>query len=711
MTLTWQVKAQILEETYPIPGFDFPDGQHSETIFRDRIDEVWLLDSRFFRTPPINSADGSLSASGGRISLACVSQEGGVCVVDHGDAMALLEGVRTAKKDGLPYYVVWDLVPGGEDGGGNFSGTLNLWELPSGKFTPMVMTVTAGGAVSVLTYTLPPEARVDGKANGLREVGLPPWAASILDGIGVAATYAPDVKKGVLLAIPKAWFIPLPAFEADIKFTPVDPAHRSPGYLTYVYKIAGNWEEGVRGPGSGPLASAPSVLGLVFPGNPTAPVTGASIEIKVDGKASRVTVTGAAKLSKALLEKNKDDFGPSFSKDPFLGGKLSVKDVKVEGEVSLGLAETLDTDWLGNNRVSELRLIIKVGGGVSATWALDVSDDVARVAKFIPPPPVGVFVGTTLNAAAETDTLRFFVDVQTSIGGSRERTFCTVLPSPAGEEALPEEPPAPDDGQRVTTVVDAPPQEEPSSPEEETGPPPVQPAAFGFLGGGGCSDTSSDIRKIKAGFTIGMRAVVGDDALSMSGSIGVPALEFTLNNEPYWPPVTRIQCDIEGRVDFTAKAWVFTASHGWKWAVYRIDWQLGTDPYFLLTPLTISNLVVSPATASPASFNGGDSRLIKGFYPVGSFDTSATGLEAMVFTDIDQSRGEMTLKVSVLGAEVGASRSRSLRRQGSWGRGRAQSWGRADCGLERALPRGRDEPLSKLGREVCHLGFSGPSLV
>ena len=654
LTLTWQAKVQNLEETYPITGFDLPDGQHSETVFRDRIDEVWLLDRRWFSTPPINSADGLLSASGGQISLVCASREGGVCAVDHNDAMDLLEAVRASQKDFAPYHVVWDRISGGDgDDQGIFSGTLNLWDLPSGEFSPMVVAVTAGGAVSVLNYTLPPDGIVDGRENPLRGVGLPPWAASILDGIGVAATYAPDIKQGVLMAIPEGWFVPLPAFEAEIKFTPADAAHaeladeerlRSPGYLTYVYKIAGNWEEGVAGPGSGPLASGPSFLGVIFEGNPTAPVTGASVEIKVDGKASTVGVTGSAKLSATLLdgkESGWEDFAPSF-----LGDQVSVSDVKVNGEVSLGLAEFLDSDWQGKNRVSELRLIVKAGGDVSATWSIDASDQVARISGFIPPPPVGAFVGTTLAVAAKGEVLRFFVDVGTSVGGSRERTFCTKLPSPAGEE-----PPPPPPTQTVTSVERV---EMPS--EEERGlPASVQPAAYGFLGLGGCPNPPDPVNKIRVGFTVGMRAVVGDDALSLSGSIGVPSLEFTLNKEASWPPVTRVQGDIVGSVKFTADLWVDEYSHEWKWEVYRIDWQLGTEPYFLLTPLNISNVVVTPAAASPASFNPGDLRLIKDFYPAGSLDgtlsASGTVLEAITFTGIDPDSGEMTLEVSVMGAD------------------------------------------------------------
>ena len=630
LTAIWEARVINGQNNYTINAFDEVDGSlGGEIPWTDKINEVWLLDTRAFITPPINADNQAQVRQIGLLD--CITSD--PCLVDSAKALELLEAVKNSSKDGEAFNVLYSIgAPAdGSDTNENYQSTLNIWELPVGEFRPILLAVTEGGAVSKLDYELPPAQKP------LHGVALPPFMAYILDTIGVASNYLPTATG---LGLPKGRFLPLPAFEGGIQFTPLGGSSVSgisaveeldteqEGYLDYKYKVAVDWVEGVRAPKSGALSTAPSQLGFGYKGNPTTPVKGASVEIAVNGQKGTITVAGGAALSSDMFEeegnKDKELYQPDLVKQ-VPRSRVFIKTPEVAGEASISGTYTVDP---GDLRIPTFELKLSGGAEVSTQILVDISDGVAKIVGIMPPPGVGAVIGAAIQGLAATDALTFNVVTDFRTGGSISKTLCTEIPRPQI---------------RPGTVT-----------SEGI---PSNPAAWGLLGGYGCPP-DSDLTKteIFLDLGVGLAAVSGPRDRSyfkLAGTIafGPPSTQgggkgvvFTLNPKEVWPPVTNIKGAISGRLAVSADIWVAVVSKKWQWDLYRFDWQFGTEPYFDLIPLSVSDELILPSMGSSAVFDADSARLVEGFYQAGAMDLTETGPAALLFTDISGETGEMTLK-------------------------------------------------------------------
>jgi len=159
-------------------------------------------------------------------------------------------------------------------------GKIPLWELPAGKFAPVIVLQTKRGAYQ--TYRVPYQG--DDANKQLRGPELPAWFAGILDLFGVAAGVVSTqgrLEEALKDYVPESTWVPLPAFSATItvdKEEDGNGAELDLGYLDYTYELAMSEEIGQDSPGVGLLAMGPGIIGAETEVKGTLKVSGRDVE-------------------------------------------------------------------------------------------------------------------------------------------------------------------------------------------------------------------------------------------------------------------------------------------------------------------------------------------------------------------------------------------------------------------------------------------------
>ncbi|NOY82637.1 MAG: carboxypeptidase regulatory-like domain-containing protein, partial [Kiritimatiellaeota bacterium] len=208
LTATWQAVIQPVTLSFTLEGFDDEQGAPQQKTFEvvDPVRDIWLVDKRWFEALPAEDPAASANSLGAPSPLTASA------------VRALMTDIRATEKDGRPFYVVYNpglpstaRGPVGRERApspATYQGALKLYNLPAGRFLPMLLVVTERGAAAAKDYLVP-----DGK-KALQGLLLPKWSATFLEVIGIASTFAPDVDPSQ--ATPQGRFVPLPDFDSGI---------------------------------------------------------------------------------------------------------------------------------------------------------------------------------------------------------------------------------------------------------------------------------------------------------------------------------------------------------------------------------------------------------------------------------------------------------------------------------------------------------------
>ncbi len=590
LTMTWKGEAEAARFRVTLPGFlqaNEQPGPDEVADVNDKVAEMWLIDRRAFTNAFIND----LNQANFQVNNAPVA-------LDYIEVIRWLTDVTSGRRDGEPFYVVHQLQkpqPGGPRQ--RVEGQLNLWELPSGVFRPMLLAISEAGGVAVKDYTPPPAG--NGSEELLQGLGLSKWAANILDAVGVAANTPGWETDGH--ANYDGRFMKVGTFtaktEGRIGLDPITAGPEDNAYLTYKYALSVEMPFGEGAPGSGLTGIGPRFLGLKLKGG-----TG---EFEVSGrdkKAALAVVVGTAPPEE--FEERDRDYRPVVSEGANDTSNKFEVDTEVSGKVAF--IEVLDADWQGRNRVASF------GMGLEAQGKVDMA------AQFNATPVVSKFpyVGPVLLAADKSRAFTIYAVIEGTLGAKFTWESQTTFPEPG-----------------ATVVGPAPPR-------------------WNILGG---TTTSSEVKifvRVAGGLRLSaLNGAVSGTALFQLGAPtdtpDVDGVVFTVN-----PLIGQghLFSKIEGAASFILRLevelWTFKAGKQMQWDIGRFVIDRGSEPSFELAPLNITHSIISPTTSLPQVFTARGSNLIENFYAAGALDLSRGANPLFVFTGIDPA-GNMTVMASL----------------------------------------------------------------
>lgn len=604
LTMKWRLRAQRpLKQTVQLPGYDDANGNPGPEVtinLQDGLKEVWLVDLRAFTNhtyedraipliPPDPMAPHLVHDWLERISRNDASTPN----VFH---QRLTRTLSTANTD------VNEAV-----------GELKLWRLPPDDFKPAFVAVSRLGGVAIheLKYT--------GGDTNKQLVGfrMPPWLATIQDTFGVIASLQGGQAKrweDLKNAFPKGKLIPMPVFTADIVL-------RAANYLDYTYKIDVNITEGLPTPASGTLTPAPGVLGLSVFAGIKASLKGESREFSLQIKEgvlqpeskSKPAGTGTPQAPESKMaitpdRVNREAFKPSSLKALFTEVKL---EPRPSGEVQHVMSEKFSTQ----NEINEFRIMHGVAGQVG----------VRMNASFMPVLTRIPYAGPILLLLHKTIKFDLGAVVRGLIGLRSMMGWSTVFPQQI---------------EHYTTM-------------------PVETGQLRrhFLGGyeGPSPGTKSFTNTFDLcfNFGVGFYAKVGEWAgatatIDLAGDdcwTKNPALLCDINTRPSGHPLRRVRGDARAVIDAYLDAYVVKYQRRWYWKWRAIDHQFGTETVFYLNPMEILVSETHRNRYGSATFDGRRPQLLRGFLPIGTYDSASGSTEAIAFTDMLSLGGDMGLKV------------------------------------------------------------------
>ncbi|HWN94048.1 MAG TPA: carboxypeptidase-like regulatory domain-containing protein [Methylomirabilota bacterium] len=274
LTMTWRMVADEHTFALDLPEFDGAGGggRGSFSIVTDPITETWLVDARGFAGNPYET-------NGTIIALPPTNNAPAI--------RAWLRDVRDGTYGRAFTRRVAGRAPEPPPGTNvEVRATVPLWELPSGEFRPVFVTLTARGSAALRLLEYP----TNEFHKTLRGEPLPQSMAFAADLIGtvagIQASSGLDVTDvQVKRFIPEGRFKALPKFTAIIK--------TNGGFVSYDYTLDVQQKEGQDTPRAGVLALAPRTLGLEF---------SASMQFGMSGVSNRFSLgTGASLTAKTNL--------------------------------------------------------------------------------------------------------------------------------------------------------------------------------------------------------------------------------------------------------------------------------------------------------------------------------------------------------------------------------------------------------------------------
>jgi hypothetical protein len=500
---------------------------------------------------------------------------------------AWLQNIATNQVTNVFHVRVTNLVATGQTDQVAATNTLPIWKLPPGDFRPVVAAVTRRGAVTIHDafdgLETPPQ---------MKGVPAPRWVASALDLMGGTAGLAATQER-IQEWVPQGELVPLPAFTAEIT---ADGA----GRLLYNYDFAVEWTVGQSGTESGLAGLAPGLLGVQFEGDLNFGLNGAGTNFFFD----------------AFAEVNVPDIRlPTFY--PKLATNAVALD-KIEIEQS---QLTVSARKLGARNYAPITqpYEFEFTNAVSGSYVAVVKADLTPVTSKIP------YVGPVLLSLNKQGALTISGVLDGGIGVARTNIWRTPFP-PSVEEGS-----SGDLNKHVLRRHFL------GGDEVENH------LAFCFRFGAGLD---VDVFQGRAGARAKLNLAGNDCAIGQSSSPS-PAVAMAVNPHADWPAIERISGNVTATLDAFVKAWVVDLGKSWEWELISFEQSFNTDPFFQLVPMSVSTRMLSPATATPVSFNGGGPVLISNFYAGGTFAAAGGQSEALAFTDIEVGTGNMQLKVAL----------------------------------------------------------------
>jgi len=653
LTATWKVAADPQSYSLTLPGFVGENEQATPdqtSRVRDEIEEVWLVDKRFFKNPSVNDEqvwDLSIPST-----------------VNYVTTREWLAEISSAQKDGEPYYVVHKIALKGDiNEDDEFEGKLRLWELPAGEFKPMAVVISKNGGVTFHDYELPDVPGDDGpkKAAPLRGMTMPRWAANILEVVGAASTLpsvgAPEededeeaqattqrqgtgelnknfgdrflklAQSGKIEA--RIGVVPIntaPDSESRYVFNPTEDLLADNLYITYKYVLGIELPIGEDSPQRGPMSLAAKYMGLKISG------AGVDAEFEVSGGDNQaciaVVLANEAEIDK---ERSKDKYIPKLAAraKELVGDRVNFSGPKVSISAKFANCQTFDSGSAGVNRLSMSTGILEAQGTVD----LGVGVDITPVIELL---PYGKPI-QELNEAIEDIfgytalSLEAFFEVTT--GAKVTVKF---------EHSIPK-------GRDLGATTG------------RNDPPPTTP---GYNMIGTVNDVATDIKdntkisnekKLIVRVALGLKGSIANNSLTASGKVqlGAPkgqsdvdGVFIDINDLGRQPLVKKITGAISFVFSAKLNLYVTSISKSWQYDLLTFNIERASVPTFDLTPLNTSSIIITPMTALPSQFVGTGGTLVKDFYDAGHMDFSSGNGTSLVYTGTDPETGEMTLLMS-----------------------------------------------------------------
>jgi hypothetical protein len=382
LTLTWEVHFDATTYTYDLPPFDAPDGTlpaPGPVATPDEIVEVLLVDPRYYGTTgtpatvrygnPYHEIPNPLPFPEPTL-FAAVRQ----FVQELGGPRSPAVFHRAAEEIESTGPTTWAA-----------RGTVPLWMLPPGVFTPRVVAITRRGAV---TYH-------DLVGEALEGVRLPRALGFMADVMSAVSRNAPLVDH-VASYLPQGRFVARPGFVTEIHL-----GTSAPGYVDYLFRLEVTAHESMDSPGAGELGFLPGGLGLNLV---------AQAEATFDGQANRVGLTIRGDLA-ATEDLDVSRYAPPYLK-PY-HPQLTLR------EPAGGLQTTLSRAFPGGGPHA-LELVHVTNGGIGLAASLNLTPALSRLPQ----------VGPVLLALDKANLLTVGGDLDARIDLISTRAWSTRYPAP-----------------------------------------------------------------------------------------------------------------------------------------------------------------------------------------------------------------------------------------------------------------------------------------
>lgn len=416
---------------------------------------------------------------------------------------------------------------------------------------------------------------------------MPPWMGFLANTLGtVAGTQATADKISEFL--PEGRFSALPKFTAEIS--------EEDGYVSYDYGVEASLKEGMDGPMSGLIGLAPGMLGVNV---------SAGMEAGFHGNDNEffLSINGAVKKEDVI----KEGYRPGLFKK--LGADVEL-DPNPTGSVKTTLSATFD-----QTQPAEKKITHEVTAVIGAKSSVSLMPVMTKI------PYVGPVL-LTIEKVADLDTR---ANVHGRAGLKSQTTWRTVFPR-YSEHYTYAHPPDLDRQYRRH-----------------------------FLGGNETQDTTTF--DLCFNFGVGLDINVGERAgaggyIDLSGDAcwtDDPALLISSNPAGDWPPINRIQGDVRAGITAYLNLWVTECNKEWIWKLIKIDHQFGTDPSFQWIEMEITAWGTQRSDYTPSTFLGTSPQVVQDLLTIGDYDACPGNQEAMLFTDMVETGGDMALEFSPRG--------------------------------------------------------------
>ena len=507
--------------------------------------------------------------------------------------MSWLKEVRDGVYPSVFYQRVPFTVPA-TNGTVEASSPVRLWELPAGEFKPVFVSITRRGValVTPLTYSGSESYKT------LRGLTIPKWLASAADIMGNVAGFkeatGTDVTdEQVERYMPAGRFKALPEFTADI-------TTNESGFVNYDYGLSVSWKEGEDTPRSGLLALAPRTMGMDFE---------AGMNFGMEGLSNRFFLTASGSVNGEGNLKRVIPAGLGYITPP-------------KGSYSVG-ASTTGAESLADSGHPEL---LELGTHVYGSANARVEVNLRPVTSKIP------YIGPVLLALDESKGLQVLAVLTGGVGLTADSHWSTVYPSsrPQGSDIL-----------GPTNHV----------------------YSRHFMGGQEILNGTDTVGTNSFGLCF--RLGTGLDVKALNGRLGAkglitlegayqdcgpePVMLITPNSLGDWPPISRVNGEVNLSLELTADVGPVKFGHKFKMNAFKFDHHFGTEPSLQLVPVTSVATVLLPGGGIPAAYQNTGPDRVSHFYPAGA---TATAPGTLVYTDINPATSNMVLRLVANGEPV-----------------------------------------------------------
>ncbi|GAB5559241.1 MAG: hypothetical protein SynsKO_08880 [Synoicihabitans sp.] len=474
------------------------------------------------------------------------------------------------------------------------TGTMPLWDLPPGKFDPVIVLETRRGAYRV--YDVPYDG--DDKNKQLRAPDLPPWFAGILDLLGLASGITSTdnrLEKAFKNYVPKGGFVPLSNFGMNITVDKPDAA-KDEGYLQYALDIGMAHEIGQSAKSDGMTSLGPGLVG----GN--VKVMG---RLFTDGRNNRTSFTVSGEIKGKgdfITESYVSKLGPPSASRIEFGDPV--------GRVST----TASTNYGTVDETESLNFTLDAYAGFGAS--VSVIADLNEYGRAIPyAGPVIGLLGTTKTAELDA-----FIEGRGAI--AQNFTLDTAFPRE----------------RRVRTIT----RDEPLPLHSFLGETKIKVDSELCIGIGFA--TGLKLSVLNGRGKADLKFDVGGDGCQVNKNFST--MELKLNTDGEWPLIS----EISGKAAITASA---SSSLGpaklkgkWTFAETKFDVQFGTDTIVTHFPFTTDYELEGNLDESETPFTEVGPGLVNGIAPAADFGASGGPVESLVFTSRNPTTGFDVLVVS-----------------------------------------------------------------